>query len=268
MRKTKLFAMLMSVIMLASALCISSFAAATDISDQVKFIYVYEDLANPTSIIRSDAIKIEAEDFVAVEPKDPGTGMRVCPEDAYFMIWPEGTTEECKVTYEINVKEAGTYEMIIVGTAVRAKETDSRRGVAWWLEGGQKYQVDCEPIISHAYVYDNNPATGYAVGYIYNIKLELKAGKNTLYLGHYEEYGKGGRMNLDGFYIQKWEESAEVTTTAAPETTTAAPVTTAKPADTTAKPTETPKTADMNVVVLAAAAAMLTVVVAMKRRAK
>lgn len=75
----------------------------------------------------------------------------------------------------------------------------------------KKYQVDCEPIISHAYVYDNNPATGYAVGYIYNIKLELKAGKNTLYLGHYEEYGKGGRMNLDGFYIQKWEESAEVT---------------------------------------------------------
>ncbi|MBQ3125792.1 MAG: hypothetical protein IJC15_01865, partial [Clostridia bacterium] len=218
--KTRILASVMAVMMLASMMTITSSAAAKDISSEVGFIYVFQDLENKESVIKKGNTKYEAEDYISIAPKEPGSGIRVCPEDAYFMVWYNGTTEECDVVYEINVPKAGKYEMVLVGTAVRKDDTDanSPRGIAWWLEGGEKYQVNCQPIISRSYTYDNNPETGYAVGYVYGIPLELKAGKNTLHFGHYEEWGSSGRLNFDGFYIQEFDAEPinHLETTAAP----------------------------------------------------
>lgn len=261
----KLFSLLLAVMLIAGMFTISSSAAAKDVSDQTKFIYVFQDMANPTSILTKDAVKYEAEEFEDIN-EAPGMGTRPCPEGERFMIWQQGDAQSAYSYYNVKVDKAGEYELIIVGTAVRDKPTSSRRGIAWWLDGGEKSQIDIEPIISRSYTYDNNPETGYAVGYAYGIKLNLKAGVNKLYFGHHEEYGKSGRLNWDCFYIQPWQERAPETT-AAPATT--APETTTAPVLTTAAPAQTPATGDATIyLVIAIAAASLVAAVSIKRRAR
>ena len=198
-----------SYAMLSGSSRISTMSTDTvsTVSDDVKYAYHFLDSVSLNKVLRSDAVKYEAENYTAIAPSEPGRKVRTVNDVDYDVIWLQGDTAEAVATYEVTVETAGTYELIISGTGVRNEETPSPRGISWWLDGGQKYQVDIEPIISTAYTYNNDPIAGFAMGYVYGITLELEAGVNVLHFGHHEEYGKLGRINFDAFYIQKASSS-------------------------------------------------------------
>ncbi len=184
----------------------SPIPTATDISDSVSYTYKFLDDISPR-IIREDAVKYEAEAYATVAPVLPGSAERRVDGTTYHVIWHNGTTEQAKTSYVVNVAEAGEYELVICGTAVQNESTPSDRGISWWLEGEERYQAVITPIISNAYKYNNLPREGFAMGYVYNIPLSLKAGDNILNFGHHTELGKEGRINFDCFYIQKPAEA-------------------------------------------------------------
>ena len=237
--------------LLLFAVCIS--AAATDVTDKTKFIFAVDDEFNNIGVIHDDATFVgwadnkEAKGY-ALGTKEDFTGAGFVTGDFtacgnkvrivnrldlgtttdYSMVWMGGTKSADKggndaaIVYEITVSESGTYEFIFAGTAQRkasAGEEAPRRGFCYTVDGGTKYQVDCNDILftADSYVYDytyentiQNKGAYFCVGYAYGITADLSAGTHQIEIYHLEDLFTSSRLNYYGFYYQKYVENSYI----------------------------------------------------------
>ena len=198
----------------------------------------------------------------------------------YTCVWANNPdTGTSKLIYDFEVAEAGTYELVFVGAAQIKTENKGKpernRGFCYSVDSGAKFQVNVSetPAASsgdYLMAYSVDDAISDTAGdrkyfqftYMYNITVELTAGKHTLEYYHLEYAGEtitnvnnNSRLNFAGFYFQKaldetalkaytYPKYVAPETTPAPETTKA-PDTTKKP-ETSKKPETTKAPAPTN----------------------
>jgi len=234
-------------------------AAAINAEDTVKISFDKPELNETVVLVRA----LEYIDATY----EPNSGARPDPESDGtttdgFAIWMNSPFEiDSYVAYELDIKTAGTYEIILIGTAQTDPPARGIRGIGWRIDDGQKYQVDIEPILVPDYEY---ATLSYKYGYISNITFELTAGKHILYTFLHEDYitgSSGGRLNFAGFYYQKLPdpEVIEETVVDVPaEVVTEAPAT---------KPVA-PQTGDTYILYLLAGLAMSAIMMVSKLKRK
>ena len=203
----KLLCVLLTLCLLSALIPQAGAVDVVDASSRVKFGYIYN---TPEDVIHDDAVyhKASEPDYTNTTW---GSAVRACPEGIYDVIWmntPDGMDDaDVCCEYRINAPKAGSYEMVIIATGESEgyiSDYTKPRGISWSMDGETRYNCDCFPILSQGYTYNNDPETGYAMGMIYSIVFDLSSGEHTVSIGNHTEYGKSGRMNFAGFYIQSY----------------------------------------------------------------
>ncbi len=273
-----------------------------DITDQIKWSTVYDVYSLKLPVVRLDAVFVHAKDYnpaLSVQ-KAPGSGQRTVTftdwNFPYFFNDPfnlgdgvfyydnvqwqnpldsSDVNDHGTLVYEIEVSEAGRYELVVLGCAqitdANVDKDEKDRGFCYSIDGGPMYQVNISDTLGvfreYKYEYSSTELKEseikttngvnsyyYQPVYYYNMFADLTAGKHTFefhalaYSGETFTPANSSRLNFMGFYYQKAVSEAEwlaytypeVTTTAEPETSKQ-PETSKSTTETTTKKTEDTK---------------------------
>ena len=195
----KFTALLVAIVLMMNMMAICASAAnyanaqPIDITNNIKWVTLYEMYEKKLPVVRADAVFIPAVEYEAATA--PGSGMRTITitdwaekgmtayfddyfnlGDGFFMydgVWANSVADPYDhglMTYSFNVPETGTYEIVFLGCAqIKEENVDNNekdRGFAFQIDDGDIMQVNIS----------DTEGTFREYAYNYN-KADLEAGR-------------------------------------------------------------------------------------------